>query len=300
MQNSDNAELDFATLRVLQSLFETHNTTKTAERLNLSQPTVSRALAKLRLALGDPILVKGPGGLVPSERAEIIRTQLMTVMAMMDAFLTRPTFDPKSASRVFRLSTTDYGALVLLPRLIPLLAKSAPHVAIEILPFSADVFRHLGDGQTDLALYSDDDVPLPLRSRTLFRENYSCLVRKGHPILKGDLGLDNFLAWPHALVSVLGGRAGVVDDALSALGRRRNITMWIPYFATTALVIAKSDMILTVPNRAAEQLKQAGTLVLFPPPLVIEPFDYRLLWHERSHADRGHYWLREAIASSFS
>ena len=76
--------------------------------------------------------------------------------------------------------------------------------------------------------------------------------------------------------------------------------MWIPYFATTALVIAKTDMILTVPNRAAQELKQSSDLVLFPPPLVIEPFDYRLLWHERSHADLGHSWLREAITSSLS
>jgi len=300
MQKWDNVDLDFTTLRVLQSLFETHNTTKTAEQLNLSQSSVSRALSKLRNALGDPILVKGPGGLVPSQRAEFIRTQLVGLISTMDAFLTRPTFDPKTAIRVFRLSTTDYGALVLLPRLIPLLAKSAPHIAIEILSFSKDVFRQLGDGQTDLVLYSDDDVPLPLRSRTLFREDYSCLVRKGHPILKGDLGLENFLSWPHALVSVLGGRIGVVDDALSALGQRRDVKMWIPYFATAALVIAKTDMILTVPTRAAEQLKLAGTLALFPPPLAIEPFNYRLLWQERSHTDLGHGWLREAIASCLS
>ena len=300
MQEMDYGWLDLASLRVLRSLFETRNTTRTAEQLNMSQPAVSRALARLREALGDPIMVKAPGGMIPTERAEEIRHRLGSALASLDELLVRPTFDPRTASRVFRLTTTDNGALAVLPRLVCALAREAPGISLEVLPFSPDAFRQLGDGQTDLALYNDDEVPLPLRSRRLYRETYSSLVRRDHPILAKAVDIESFLAWPHALVSVMGGRTGVVDEALSAMGRQRRIALWLPYFATAAALIAQGDMILTIPARAAEELMRGGTLATFPPPLALEDFDYRLLWHERSHADPGHKWLRDMIFSSTS
>ncbi len=296
MQKLNNGWLDLATLRVLRSLFETRNTTRTAEQLNISQPAVSRALAKLRDALGDAIMVKGPGGMVPTDRALEIRARLDVAIASLDELLVRPVFDPGIATRAFRMTTTDYGALAVLPRLTRMLADVAPGISIEILPFSPDAFRQLGEGQTDFVLYSDDEVPLPLRSRKLYREGYASLARRDHPALAKPMDLESFLAWPHALVTVMGGRKGVVDDALAALGRQRVIALWLPYFATAASVIAHTDMILTVPARAADELSRAGALGRFEPPLAIEGFDYRLLWHDRSHADPGHKWLRDVIA----
>ncbi len=300
MHLSNDAALDLASLRVLQSLFETRNTTRTAEKLRMSQPAVSRALAKLRKALADPIMVKAPGGMLLTDRAPQIRARLANALAGLDDLLVWPTFDPGTATRVFRVTTSDYGALALLPALVGAIAREAPKVALEILPFTPDAFRQLGEGQADLALYSDDEVPLPLRSRRLYGESYASLVRKGHPILGGPIGIEEFLAWPHVLVSVLGGRSGVVDEALGALGRRRDIALWLPYFATAANVIARNDMILTLPSRAAEQFMPFGALSRFEPPLTIAGFDYRLLWHERSHADPGHKWLRDMIVEAVS
>ena len=300
MQNLHNGWLDLASLRILQSLFETRNTTRTAEQLNISQPAVSRALAKLRETLGDPIMIKGPNGMITTDRADEIRTRLSVALASLDDFLVFPTFDPQTVKRIFRLTTTDYGAIAILPNLVSTLARTAPGIALEILPFSMDAFRHLGEGQTDFVFYSDDDVPQPLRARKLFWEGYTSLVRKDHPAIAKKMDLEEFLSWPHALVNVLGGRTGVVDDALSALGRQREIAMWLPYFATAATVIAQTDMILTVPSRAADELARANTLTQFEPPLEIEGFGYRLLWHERSQSDLGHTWLRDLIAASVS
>jgi DNA-binding transcriptional LysR family regulator len=123
-------------------------------------------------------------------------------------------------------------------------------------------------------------------------------VSKDHPALSGAIGLDEFLSWPHALVSVFGGRTGVVDDALAALGRRRHVALWLPYFATAATVVAQSDLILTIPSRAASELARGDALVRFAPPIPIEGFGYRMLWHDRSHADPGHKWLRDLIGTT--
>ncbi|MEO8243244.1 MAG: LysR family transcriptional regulator [bacterium] len=295
--NTHGLELD--DLRVLQSLYETRNTTRTAERLNKSQPGVSRVLARLRRALGDPLLVRAPGGMVLTDRALALREQLSEVLTGIEGFLAPAAFDPAQARRVFRLATTDYGALAILPGLMPKLARLAPGIGLEVLPFSTDIFRHIAEGRSDLALYGDDVVPLPLRARTLFTEGYSCVIGPTHPLAgKAEIGLDDFLAYPHALISILGGRTGVVDEALALRGLTRRISLWIPYFATAATVIDSSDLILTLPTRGAVALAASGGLHRFALPLPVPNFDYRLIWHDRSQADPAHKWLRDLISEN--
>ena len=297
MQDMNTYDLALDDLRVLQSLYETRNTTRTAERLNKSQPGVSRVLARLRRALGDPLLVPAPGGMVLTDRALALREQLSEVLAGIEGFLAPAAFDPAQAQRVFRLATTDYGALAILPGLMARLARLAPGIGVEVLPFSTDIFRHIAEGRSDLALYSDDVVPLPLRARTLFTEDYSCIIGASHSLARRtDIGLDDFMAFPHALISILGGRTGVVDEALAARGLSRRIALWIPYFGTAATIIASSDLILTLPSRAAAALAANDSLHRFALPIPVPPFDYRLIWHERSQADPAHKWLRDLIA----
>ncbi len=299
MQNLNTRGLELDDLRVLQSLFETRNTTRTAERLNKSQPGVSRVLAQLRRALGDPLLVRAPGGMVLTDRALALREQLSEVLTGIEGFLAPAAFDPAQAQRVFRLATTDYGALAILPGLMQRLARLAPGIGLEVLPFSTDIFRHIAEGRSDLALYGDDVVPLPLRARTLFTEDYSCVIGPAHPLAaQTEITLDDFLAYPHALISILGGRTGVVDDALATHGLSRRISLWIPYFGTAATVIASSDLILTLPTRGAVALAACGSLHSFALPIPVPSFEYRLIWHNRSQADPAHKWLRDLIAEN--
>ncbi len=297
MQEMNYIGLDLDTLLVLQSLYDTRNTTRTAERLNMSQPGVSRKLAQLRSVLGDPLLVRAPGGMVLTERAIALRVPLENLIAELTAFLATAGFDPATCTRVFRLTTTDYGALAMLPALMAHLSGVAPGIRLEVLGFGHDAMRQLGDGQTDMAFYTDDPAPDGLRARNLYTEDYTCLVRHDHPILhEHPVTLEAFLRWPQALVSVFGGRTGVVDEALALIGLTRQISLWIPYFATAAAIVAASDLVLTLPTRAARRLVQPGQITSFAPPFAIPSFGYRMLWHERCQQDEGHRWLRDQIA----
>ena len=297
MQKMNYAGLDLDTLLVLQSLYETRNTTRTAERLNMSQPGVSRKLALLRAVLGDPLMVRAPGGMILTERAMALRGPLESVIAQLTVFLSPSKFDPATSTRVFRLTTTDYGALAVLPALMAHLSRIAPDIGLEVLGFGPDAMRQLGEGQTELVFYTDDPAPDGLRARNLYTEDYACLVRHDHPILhEGPVTLEAFLDWPQALISVFGGRTGVVDEALALLGRSRRISLYIPYFATAAAIIAASDLVLTLPTRAARQLVQPSRIATFPAPFEIPGFGYRMLWHERSQQDEGHIWLRDQVA----
>lgn len=305
MREVDFRHIDLNLLVVLRVLLDTHSVTRTAERLSMSQPAVSRALAKLRTQLGDKLLVKGAGGMTPTLRAETLSVPLAALLRQLENFIAPVLFEPGSTRRVFRIATTDYGAIVVLPRLISDFAKSAPHAGIEVLPFSDDVFDLLDTGQVDFVLYSDDPAPGTLRTRPLFSETYSCLLRTGHPLLtkrkrgtKRNLSLEEFTAWPHALVSIFGGRTGDVDDALASIGRKRHVALWLPYFATAGLVCASSDVIVTLPTRVASALAVSDGLALLEPPLEVPGFGYRMLWHERSHDDPGAIWLRDLVATT--
>jgi DNA-binding transcriptional LysR family regulator len=187
-----------------------------------------------------------------------------------------------------------------LPQVSHRLQREAPRLGLEIFPFGRDVFRRLLAGELDLVLYSDDPVPDSLRTQKLFDESYAGLAHARHPALAwladGRMPMDTFVANPHALVTVFGDRAGVVDDALDAIGRKREIRLWLPYFAAAALVASQRDLLLTTPRRVAVNLARSLQLVQFELPFEIEPFGYQMVWHERSHADPGSRWFRSLVA----
>lgn len=300
MRAVDLAKVDLNLLIVLDALLETRSVTKAAERLGTSQPAVSRSLAKLRDLFDDTLLVKGARGMTPTMRAEALAEPLARLLAGVEEFLIQPSFDPASTDRVFRLATTDYGALAVLPAVMRRFSEEAPRAGIEVVPFSREVFRALAEGQVDLLLYADGRVPGSFRTMKLFEESFVSLVRTGHPLL-GDSGRDrviplaDFAAWPQVMVSIFGGTSGPVDTALAAFGLKRHIALCVPYFATAAVIASSSDLVVTMPSRIARQLGSHLGLVELNMPSFVSGYGYRLLWHERSHGDLGAAWLRRLI-----
>ncbi|SDD40519.1 LysR family transcriptional regulator [Belnapia rosea] len=291
---------DLNLLVLLRTLLETRSVTRTAERSGMSQPAVSRALGRLRVMFDDALLVKSGTTMRPTIRGGALLEPLQRALVGVGGVLSeRPAFDPARTDRTFRVATTDYGAIVILPRLAELMGTEAPKASIEIGPVDDQTFRSLGETDIDLALYSDNPVPPSLRSRDLFRERFGCLVRHGHPAAArsegGRLRLEDYLAFSHILVTVVGGRLGTVDIALAAIGHTRHVAVRIPYFATAALVAASSDLILTIPQRAAATFSGGSRLCMLGPPVELPEFGYRMVWHERVHAEPDHAWLRRLI-----
>ena len=300
MREVDLSKIDLNLLVVLRALLQTRGVTQAARRLGTSQPAVSRALSRLREQFDDRLLIKGNPLMTPTNFAESLAVPLAAVLTDVEVFLGLGTaFNPATSQRVFRLATTDYGAIAVLPKLLPQLTKRAPKVGLEIVPFGRDVFRMLGDGDLDVALYSDDPIPDNLRASDLFVEDYACVVRANHPLTRRTSGksikLEDYIALPHILVSVTGGRLGVVDEALRQLGHSRRIALWLPFFMTAALLVSSSDLILTVPRRVVEAAGTKLKLATLALPLELERFGYRMIWHERTHRDPGCAWLRDQI-----
>ena len=302
MRPENLARIDLNLLVVLHSLLRTRSVTKTAAALGISQPAASRALSNLRVVFEDRLLVRGAGAMVPTLRAEELAQPVSALLSQMEALVAAPTFDPASTDRLFRIATTDYGALAVLPAFMERVAREAPRAVVEIVPFSREVFNSLGNGHVDVLLYSDAPVPGSFRARELFSETFVSLVRRDHPLLNdgggSEVTLEAFASWPHILVSVFGGLTGPVDQALAECGLKRRIALWVPYFATAAFVSATTDLIVTLPRRIADGVAQQAGLAPLQTPEFVSGYSYRLLWHERSHTDPGAAWLRRLVVES--
>ena len=286
-------------LVVFQSLLQTGNVTATASELHMSQPAVSRALAHLREMFGDPLFVRAPGGVVPTDRAQQLGGRVSDLVDDLAELMSADGFNLALSERTFRIATTDYGVGTVLLDICDAFSKQAPKANLEVVPFSQDVFRDLAEGGIDLVLYVNAPIPDSLFSEFLFEESYSCLCRSGHPVTQrlddGRIGLSDFLDWPHALVTVFGGRFGLIDDALKQRGLERHIALRLPYFSTAPLLVAQSDMLLTLPTRTARRFADIKELACVDVPVDIPKFDYLQVWHRRTDLDPAMAWLRELI-----
>ncbi len=302
MRKSDLLRHNVSHLVVFQSLLQTGNVTASASELHMSQPSVSRALAHLREMFGDPLFVRAPGGVGPTDRAIQLAPRVSELVDGLSDLIAPQEFDLASTEREFRIATTDYGAGTVILDIARAFSAQAPRAGLEVVPFSSDVFRDLAEGRLDLVLYADAPVPESLQTELLFRESYSCLCRKNHPVIASQKGgaiqMDNYLAWPHALITVFGGRFGLIDTLLKEKGLERHIALRLPYFSTAPLIVARSDMLLTLPTRTARYFAESNNLECLNAPVEVPEFGYIQVWHKRTELDPAAMWLRKLIKDS--
>lgn len=290
--------LDLNLLVTLDVLLAEHNVTRAAERLNFSQPSVSVHLAKLREIFDDPLLLPGPRGMRPTARAEELREPLRQALEALErAVAPASPFDPAQARDTWRVAATDYGeSAILLPALSGLRA-AAPGTRIavvEMMPSRIAKQAELGD--IDLAFHTAEGSPLNLRRRTLFAERYVLAGRAGHPRLKRRPTLKQFCTLDQVIVSPDGGGfSGVTDAALAEHGLERRVVLSVPHFLFLRSVLESTDLVAMLPERL---VGNSGTLQVVDAPLEVPGYEMAMLWHERSHRDPAHQWLREQIVKA--
>lgn len=290
--------LDLNLLVTLDTLLTEHNVTRAAERLHLSQPSVSIHLAKLRDILGDPLLLPGPRGMRPTARADELRIPLRQALESLERAVSPCSpFDPAKASHTWRIAASDYGeSTVLLPALAGL-HLAAPDTRLAVLEVAPSrIARQSEQGDIDLAFHIRGDALQGLRHRSLFTERYVLVGRAGHPRLKRRPTISQFCKLDHVIMSPNGGEfQGVTDIALSALGLTRRVVLSVPHFLFLVSVLASTDLVAMLPSRLVCDNR---ALQVVEPPVDVPGFEMSMLWHERSHRDPAHRWLREHIASS--
>jgi len=292
---NDLRRIDLNLLVILDALLGEQHVTRAAERLHLSQPAVSHALARLRDLLGDPLLVRAGSGLVPTARALELAAPLAEILAQVQSLLAPNTFDPASARRTFRLAMSDYGAAIILPGLIRTLRTEAPGIDLQISHASREgMVEGLLNGDIDLAAGVLPELPGDLRSTPLFEERYVCLLDRQSLPAAGVLDLSTYLSRPHVLLEMRGSGTPEIERTLTALRERRRVAVSLPHWSVAPRFISGTDLILTVASRALNEVDDQSLIVL-PPPFEIAPFTFVSAWHKRRGGDQALNWLNQRI-----
>ncbi|WP_439820829.1 LysR family transcriptional regulator [Pseudomonas sp. HLG18] len=292
---NDLRRIDLNLLVILDALLGEQHVTRAAERLHLSQPAVSHALARLRDLLGDPLLVRAGSGLVPTARALELAAPLADTLAQVQSLLAPNTFDPASARRTFRLAMSDYGAAIILPGLIRTLRTEAPGIDLQISHASREgMVEGLLNGDIDLAAGVLPELPGDLRSTPLFEERYVCLLDRQSLPAGGVLDLPTYLSRPHVLLEMRGSGTPEIERTLTALRERRRVAVSLPHWSVAPQFISGTDLILTVASRALNEVDDES-LIVVPPPFEIAPFTFVSAWHKRRGGDQALNWLNRRI-----
>ncbi|WP_248738059.1 LysR family transcriptional regulator [Pseudomonas sp. MWU12-2029] len=294
-QMNDLRRIDLNLLVILDALLGEQHVTRAAERLHLSQPAVSHALARLRDLLGDPLLVRAGAGLVPTARALELVAPLAEALAQVQSLLAPNTFDPASARRTFRLAMSDYGAAIILPGLIRTLRAEAPGIDLQISHASREgMVEGLLNGDIDLAAGVLPELPGELCSTPLFEERYVCLLDRQSLPAEGVLDMPTYLSRPHVLLEMRGSGTPEIERTLTALRERRRVAVSLPHWSVAPQFISGTDLILTVASRALNDVDD-DSLIIVPPPFEIAPFTFVSAWHKRRGGDQALNWLNRRI-----
>lgn len=291
-------DLDFNLLRAFDALLREKHVTRAADRLELSQSTMSVSLAKLRDLLGDELLMRSGAGLMPTELALLLWPRVQDAIAAMERVIEPARFDPASANHIFRLIVIDYIDLLMMPIVMRRIRAEAPGVKVHVLQTNPHHFGELmAAGEVDLALTYFPNAPEYLKGRKLFSDRFLGLAARGHPVLARPLDVVDFCALPHVTIEPAAAQIYNVqiDAALEPHGLRRRVQMVKPSFLALPFMLENSDMVACIPARLARRMMRMAAVEVFDIPLDLPLFDVRMLWHPRTQHSPAHEWLREVM-----
>jgi len=291
--------LDLNLLVALDALLSERSVTRAAQRVGLSQPGMSNALARLRRLLNDPLLVRQGATLVPTARAEALFGPVQEALELIRGALDAPLrFDPATDRRSFRLSCSDYSVLMLIGPLVRGLAAEAPAVVVEVLPRLADAPRALANGDVDLVIEPPEIMgDADLESLRLWDDRWECCVWEGNTRVGKRMTLERYTALGHLIYSMGGPGQPVAlpDIYLARLGVPRRIEVSVESFLLAPFLLQNTDLVTLIPKRAETFLRRIGDIRVLESPVELPGLVETLWWHSRFTADPAHTWLRTRI-----
>lgn len=295
MHPIDLRRIDLNLLVVFEVLMSERSVTRAAERLGRTQSAVSHALARLRRQLGDPVLVKSGTGMQASafavELIEQVRPILRTARRVLGP---RQEFDAATSHRTFRLALPDLAS-ALFPRLLELVRARSPGVVLEWTRYQQDMLLGVVDGQIDLALGpSDLRLPDGIATAPMGSLRWCCFGRHRHPAF-ARWGKKAWSRWPHVMVGLGDRLSNPVRDAAAAAGVHRTIAAHVPHFAAVPPLLAKSDLLATLPAIVMVDVARRYDVTAMPVPFAIHPMPHDLLWSARLTNDPAIVWLRDCL-----
>lgn len=292
---------DLNLIRTFVAIYETGSVSAAAKRLNITQPSVSHSLSRLRDLLQDPLFTRTREGMIPTFNAtQLFHAFKRALDSIETAISATRNFDPTQSTRCFRLALSDLGELYFLPFLVKELQTIAPSVALEIVQLDSErITEWLTTGRVDAAVGNLQLTGGQARKRTLFRETYSCLFSAAHPTIGEALNLPEYVSANHVVVAPFSGHH-LVEDVMTEMGLSRRIALRVPHFTNIVAVIASTDLILTLPTRVARAFASDGKMRTLPLPFPISSFDVNLYWQPHTEDSAAQQWFCDTITRTLS
>lgn len=292
---------DLNLIRTFVAIYETRSVSGAAKRLNITQPSVSYSLTRLRDLLHDPLFTRTRDGMVPTFNATQLFNSFKEALSSIESAISATRqFDPTHSERSFRLALSDLGELYFLPFLIKEFQAVAPSVGLEIVQIDSNLIAEwLQTGYVDAAVGNMQFVGGQTRKTTLFNESYSCLLSAAHPTIKDSLTLDEYVAANHVVVAPFTGHH-LVEDAMSEMGLSRKIVLRVPHFTSLFSSIATTDLVLTLPTRVAKSFASEGRMRVLPLPFQLPPFEVNMYWYPQAEDSAAQQWFCDTIRRTLS
>lgn len=300
MRNVENP-LSAFNLKVLCTLIEERNVTRAARRLELSQPATSLLLKQLREIFADPLLVRGEGGMVPTERALLLRETATKTLADLNDILQHPDdFNPISTRQTFTIALPDHMLPLVFNGFMQQFRRKAPlaRLVLRALGPDYDFEGALASGLADIVISNWPSPPQHLRRSVLFEDRFVCLVDKQHSFARQAPTIEEYLAADHIAPSDYAiAQRGVVETHLSAMKMQRERRVVISYFSMAPYLLVGTDLVFTVTRHFAEHFVRILPLEIIESPVDYPRVQFYQLWHERAHHSQMHRWFRQEVAA---
>jgi DNA-binding transcriptional LysR family regulator len=292
---------DLNLLRVFLAIWDLRSLTAAGDRLGLTQPAVSHALRRLRNLFEDPLFVRTPTGMVPTDAAFRLYPPLAQALSIInDAVQQHAKFDPATAHRVFRISMSDMSEFFFLPPLIALLDREARGIRIEAanIPVQS-VSAAMRAGEIDLALGYVPGLDAGCVSQTLFVDEHVCVLRASHPLRKPKPTREDLAALRYVYASTNATGHRMVEQWLDELNFKRDVVLRLPHFVVAPEIVMNTDLAVIFPKSIARRFNRGKAFRIVPLPFALPPIEIQVHSHTQFAADPGIAWLRGVIHSMF-
>lgn len=298
------ANFDLNLLAIAVAVYDEKSVTRAAAKLGRSQPSVSSALNRMRKALGDPLFIKTASGMEPTPRAKYLVSEVREVLRRLeDRALADIPFDPATTKMTLSIALSDVGEMVFLPRILQRVKSLAPLASVRsVSRLPAELQAGLERGDIDLAVgYFPDLRRSNFMQQRLFNHHFVCLLRADHPIRSDCLTLEQFLALEHVVVHAEGRSQEILERYLVAKTIERKVALTTPHFMSVPMIIARSNLIATVPHAIGMYWAAPSSGIrALRPPFEVPPIELKQHWHRRFQNDARHRWLRRLVRDLFS
>ena len=290
---------DMYLLRVLSTLVAERSVSRTAIKLNQSQPAISAALKRLRGIVHDPLLVRDKGMMMPTQRAMELDKSARVALEEINRMIAGPArFDPAGAEQTFRIGSPDFLSVLFMSRVVEDFRRQAPGARLSVHPLGVafDYEHALAQGELDVVIGNWPRPPEALHLAVILEDDLVCLLANDHPYARRGMTSEQYLNAAHLVpVPYSVAHRGVVETHLASMRVRRNATVMLPFFNMAPYLLPKTDLIFTTSRHFAQYYADILPLAIVEAPIPFPKMRFYQLWHERTHQSQPHQWLRSLL-----